>query len=245
MSLQLRLSPDLDLRRYAAEYQARGFVQVPALFESQSAETLSDLLLHRTPWRLTFLDAGKPVSYTQAGIAEVGQEAFRAKMARVTENARNDYGYSFYHYPMSQARHQQWDGGHPIHQLTDFLDRDAFLDVGRAITGESGINKTEAMASLYAAGSFLTRHTDHGDGARRAAYVIGLSKDWRPDWGGLLLFYNEHKDVIAGYTPRFNVVTIFDTKYEHAVTQVSNFAGGGRYSIAGWFRDDPAGSVFT
>jgi Rps23 Pro-64 3,4-dihydroxylase Tpa1-like proline 4-hydroxylase len=35
------------------------------------------------------------------------------------------------------------------------------------------------------------------------------------------------------------VLTIFDIKYLHTVTQVSSFAGGARISLTGWFRDDP------
>lgn len=244
MPHNLRLSSDLDLAAYAAEYRARGMVQIAGLFTPESASALTELLTKRTPWRQTFLDDGKPVSYNEAGIAQIGQEAYRAKMAKVLDNGRKGYGYLFYQYPMSQARHQQWDVGHPIHSLTDFLDGEDFLGLGRAVTGVAGINKIEAMASLYTPGSFLTRHIDHGEGTRRAAYVIGLSQQWRADWGGLLLFYDPKGDVTAGYTPRFNVVTIFDTKHEHAVTQVTNFAGAGRYSIAGWFRDDSAAGVF-
>ncbi|MCR6644892.1 MAG: 2OG-Fe(II) oxygenase [Terricaulis sp.] len=244
MSLALRLSSAIDLSAYAAEYQARGMVQVQGLFTPESAEALSTLLTKHTPWRQTFLDEGKPVSFTEAGIAQVGQAAYRAKMIKVLENGRKAYGYNFFHYPMSQAQHQGWDPGHSIHGVTAFLNGPDFLDLGRAVTGVGAINKVEAMASLYAPGSFLTRHVDHGDGARRAAYVIGLSKEWQPDWGGLLLFYDGKGDVAGGYAPRFNVVTIFDTKHEHAVTQVANFAGASRYSIAGWFRDDRSERVF-
>lgn len=246
MALDLRLNPALDLAAYAAEYSARGMVQVQDLFAPESAEALAELLVKRTPWRVTFIDQGKPVAYAPEGVRQIGQQAFQEKMRAVAERARADYGYCYYSYPLSQAQFQGWDPGHPLHEVTAFLNSEPYLALGRAITGEAGINKVEAMASLYAPGNFLTRHIDHGSaGERRAAYVIGLTSEWRADWGGLLLFYNERRDVIGGFTPRFNVVTIFDTKYEHAVSQVSSFAGGGRYSIAGWFRDDPAGKVFA
>jgi SM-20-related protein len=245
MGLDLRLNSNLDLEAYASEFRARGIVQVQDLLASASAEALQQLLVKNTLWRLTFIDQGKPVAYAPDGVRQIGEHAFQEKMRAVAEQARRDYGYCYYSYPMSQAQFQGWDPGHPLHEVTAFLNSEAYLGLGRAITGESRINKVEAMASLYAPGNFLTRHIDHGsNGERRAAYVIGLTPEWHADWGGLLLFYNERKDVLGGFTPRFNVVTIFDTKYEHAVSQVSTFAGGGRYSIAGWFRDDPNVEVF-
>lgn len=246
MALNLRLNPDLDLEAYAAEFRARGMVQLQDLFAPDSAAALTELLTKQTPWRVTFIDNGKPVAYAPDGIQQIGKPAFEEKMRAVAERARANYGYRYHSYPMSQAQFQGWDAGHPLHEVTRFLNSKTYLDVGRAITGEERINKVEAMASLYAPGDFLTRHIDHGSaGERRAAYVIGMTPEWHPDWGGLLLFYNDRKDVMGGFTPRFNVVTIFSTAYEHAVTQVSSFAGAGRYSIAGWFRDDPAKKVFA
>jgi len=65
-----------------------------------------------------------------------------------------------------------------------------------------------------------------------------MTKDWQPDWGGLLLFLDDKQDVVQGFLPRFNVLTVFDINYLHTVTQVSSFAGKLRTSVTGWFRDD-------
>lgn len=239
----LQLNPALDVLAAARRYQEIGVVQIPAVFENSSAAAISDILTRSTPWRLTFLENGKPMSYAPDGVQQLGREAFQQKLNAVMTEARSGSGYCFSAYPMSQARAQGWDEGHPLHQVTDFLNQKAFLDVARAVTGQQGLNRTEAMATLYAPGQFLTRHIDHGaNNERRAAYVLGFSQEWRAEWGGLLLFHDEKGDVTGGFTPRFNVITIFDVKYEHAVTQVANFAGSGRYSISGWFRDDTSGA---
>jgi Rps23 Pro-64 3,4-dihydroxylase Tpa1-like proline 4-hydroxylase len=141
---------------------------------------------------------------------------------------------------MIEAYMRGWDPGHPIHLATEFINSPEFLELGRRVTGVSAVNKADAHATFYGPGDFLTRHLDEGeDKERRAAYVLGLTEGWQPDWGGLLLFLKDNQDVREGYLPRFNVLTIFDIKYLHTVTQVSSFAGGGRYSITGWFRDDP------
>ena len=108
------------------------------------------------------------------------------------------------------------------------------------MTGVQGITKADAHATAYGPGHFLTRHLDYGeDRERRAAYVLGMTEGWQPDWGGLLLFLNKKQDISEGYLPRFNVLTIFDIKHLHTVTQVASFAGKLRTSVTGWFRDDP------
>jgi len=236
----LKLNPALDLAPYAEDYRRRGMVQVADLFDPASAEALLGLLARGVPWRLNFLEGEKAMSYAPEGVDAIGREAFSAKINGVQERARRGDGYLFAGYPMSQAREQNWDAGHPIHQVNDFLNGDAFLNLGRTVIGQPDLNRAEAFATLYAPGHFLTRHIDHGvNNERRAAYVISLCRDWKPDWGGLLVFFDDRNDIAGGFTPRFNVVTIFDVKHPHAVTQVANFAGGGRYSISGWFRNDP------
>lgn len=236
----LTLNPALNLAPYAETFRRTGIVQVADVFEPASAETLLALLSKGVPWRLNFLENGKAMSYAPDGIDAIGREAFQAKIAAVQERARLGDGYMFAGYPMSQAREQGWDPGHPIHDVCGFLNGPAFLGLGRKVVGLDSLNRAEAFATLYTPGHFLTRHIDHGvNNERRAAYVISLCRDWKPDWGGLLLFFDEKNDVFAGFKPRYNVVTIFDVKHAHAVTQVASYAGAGRFSISGWFRDDP------
>ena len=75
-------------------------------------------------------------------------------------------------------------------------------------------------------------------GERRAAYTLGLTRDWRTDWGGQLLFHDEAGDVPRGLMPRFNVLTLFKTPQWHTVATVAPYAGAPRLSITGWLRDD-------
>lgn len=237
----LRLNPSLDLAPYAAIYAARGIVQIPNVLETATAEAVRELLLRGTPWRSLLTDgADKPIHFSPAELQALGKEKAAALMQDAMARARLNRGFVYNVYPMIEAYMRGWDAGHPIHQLTEFINSDVYLDLGRRVTGVAGINKADAQATLYAPGHFLTRHVDFGDDfERRAAYVMGFTKGWQPDWGGLLLLLNEKQDVSEGYLPRFNVLTIFDIKYLHTVTQVSTFAGGVRTSITGWFRDDP------
>jgi Rps23 Pro-64 3,4-dihydroxylase Tpa1-like proline 4-hydroxylase len=237
----VRLNPALDLGAYARAYKQRGFVQVYNVLEDATANAIADLLERGLPWRLLFTDSDdKPVHFSQSEAKAIGPEKMRAKLADVMARARANRGYLYKTYPMIEAYLKGWDAGHPIHLMTEFVNSPEFLGLGRTVTGVGEITKADAHATFYGPGDFLTRHLDYGDDhERRAAYVLSLTRGWQPDWGGLLLFLKENQDVSEGYLPRFNVLTIFDIKFLHTVTQVSSFAGAGRYSVTGWFRDDP------
>lgn len=239
--LQLRFNPALDLPKYAEIYARRGIVQIPAIFEAPVADEIDALLSESVPWRMLLTDENdNPVHYTPAELQSLGRERIDAMIKNAFLRARENRGYFYNTYPMIEAYLRGWDAGHPIHQITELLNSDEFLGLGRVVTGVAGINKADAHATAYHPGHYLTRHLDYGeDRERRAAYVLGFARDWQPDWGGLLLFLNEKQDISEGYLPRFNALTIFDIKYLHTVTQVSTFAGGVRRAITGWFRDDP------
>ncbi|MBI1366601.1 MAG: proline hydroxylase [Alphaproteobacteria bacterium] len=238
----LRINPTLDLAPYAQIYAQRGIVQIPGVLEPACAEVLAETVAKATPWRVLFTDKDdNPIHFSPEELQAMGKERFQALAADALARARQNRGYFYDAYPMIEAYLKGWDPGNPIHQVTEFINSPEYLDLGRRVTGVSGITKADAHATRYRPGHFLTRHLDYGeDRERRAAYVLGLTKGWEPDWGGLLLFLNQKQDVTEGYLPRFNVLTIFDIKYLHTVTQVTTFAGANRISVTGWFRDDPA-----
>ena len=70
-----------------------------------------------------------------------------------------------------------------------------------------------------------------------AAYVFGLSPDWRTEWGGLLLFHRAGGEV-EGLTPAFNTLNLFAVPQLHSVSQVTRAAPMRRYSIPGWLRSE-------
>ncbi len=236
-----RINPSLDLQPFAETYAKRGIVQIPDFLSADAAEALSGVLSGPIPWRTLLTDSNDmPIHFTRAELDAMDKAQRDAMFADMIVRARQNRGYFYHTYPMIEAYMKGWDRGHPLHSFTEFVNGTDFLGVGRRVTGVPGIVKADAHATAYSPSHYLTRHLDYGDDhERRAAYVIGMTKDWQPDWGGLLLFLNKKQDITEGYLPRFNVLTIFDIKYLHTVTQVSSFAGGVRHSVTGWFRDDP------
>jgi SM-20-related protein len=238
--MQLGINRSLNIAEFAKIYAEQGLVQIPDLFDADTAAHIEEILLS-LPWRMICQnDDKRNVILTHEQLRAMTVEERQALEAGIRRRAAENFGYAYFTYPMIQARAAGWDHGHPIHTVTHLLNSQAVISLAREVTGCASIVKTDAQASNYRPGHFLTRHIDDGTKKeRRAAYTIGFTRKWEPDWGGLLMFLDEKKDISRAFLPRFNTLTIFDGLRVHSVSAVSAFAPAPRLSIVGWFRDDP------
>lgn len=233
----LRLNPDLDRKALAAAYARDGYVQVENLFPPDIADALEDVLKNRTRWRLVYLDAQGDVRAVRGEeLRSLSPQQAAALQNDVLRRASEEFCFVYHFYPMIETFQAGEDRGHPLHALIQFLNMPEWLDFGREVIGCDTVNRSDAQATLYAPGDFLTRHDDnYGNKVdRRAAFVIGFTRRWRPDWGGQLLLLDDKDTVERAFIPKFNVVTFFKVPRWHAVTYVPPFAAEGRYSITGW-----------
>lgn len=122
--------------------------------------------------------------------------------------------------------------------LAAFLSSPPLVAFVREVTGTTRIDFADAHASRFLPGHFLTAHDDAVSAmGRRAAYVLNLTRAWRPDWGGLLLFYDGEGSVARGYTPEFNALNLFAVPQPHSVSWVNPLAAAARYAVTGWLRE--------
>jgi len=229
-----------DIEALRDEYAREGIVRVENLFPSDVAEAIYQVLLRGTPWRVVHSDAqGSHKYYRGEEWHGLAPEQRQKTLQGVLQKARDGFAYLYSCYPMVDALLAGDDPNWPLHELTEFLNSPEFMDFTKTITNEADVIKIDGQATLYAPGHFLNTHDDAGDiKERRVAYVMGFSKNWSRDWGGQLLFL-DGDDVTRGFSPSFNTLSLFKVPREHIVTQVTNFAGAGRYSVTGWLRTDP------
>ncbi len=238
--LTLRLNPDHDVAQYARDYQRDGLIRIQNLFPDDIADGIYQVLSRATPWHLVHSDAQGAHAYYRPHEWDSKPGPEKQKLIQDTLiRARDGFAYLYFCYPMIDALLEKRDPDWQLHALTEFMNSDEMLDFTRTVTGEPSVIKHDAQATQYSRGHFLNIHDDTGTKAeRRAAYVMGFSKNWRSDWGGHLLFL-DGDDVEQGFAPSFNTLTLFKVPRRHVVTQVTNFAGAGRFSVTGWLRDDP------
>lgn len=239
----LKLRDDHDIAALRAAYSRDGMVRVERLFPDDVAEAIYQVLLRGTPWRMVHSDASGAHEYYKPGEWQgLTPAARQAAIQGTLSRAREGFAYLYACYPMIDALLDGDDPDWPLHALTEFLNSAEFLDFTKTITDEPEVIKIDGQATLYSPGHFLNEHNDAGsEFERRAAYVMGFSKNWRVDWGGQLLFLDgpeDGPDISRGFSPSFNTLSLFKVPRPHIVTQVTNFAGAGRYSVTGWLRVD-------
>lgn len=234
------VNPRLDRPALARTFAADRRVQIRDVLTDRTAAVLHRVLESETPWGLAWRAEGTSAAHVRNRELAAMAPAQRAEFARATAQsaARGDYSFLYGQYPMIDAYLQKWNEGGPHDLLLEHINDAPFLDLVRSVTGIEGLKKADGQATLFAPGQFLAMHNDsHVAEGWRIAYVLSLARDWRPDWGGYLLFYDEEGDVVAGFRPRFNALNLFAVPQAHNVGYVPPFAPIGRYAITGWFRD--------
>lgn len=236
------VNPALDRKALAERFARDGRVQVRDVLTERTANEILNILSQQTPWGISW-QAGamsKPQHLRPQALAQMSPQQ-RANMSEALGRAiqGEDYAFLYAAYPMVDSVLEQWDPGNPLDLILEHINDEPFLGLLRDISGMDDLVKADGQATLYQPGHFLSRHSDsHKDEGWRIAYVLNFTKgEWRPDWGGYLLFYDEDGNVISGFRPRFNSLNMFAVPQWHSVSYVAPFAPVGRYAITGWARD--------
>jgi SM-20-related protein len=232
-------NPALDVKALAERYREKNRLQVRDLFVPELADRIFYCLTRETPWGVVYNEGDRVVRLSKDELRAVPQEERARSVDAAILRARTGFQFIYHAYPMVEVYLEGANKGFFLRDVFEAINSDTMLDFIRGVTGISTVIKADGQATLYAPGHFLTSHNDGADEKRhrRVAYVLSFTKDWHPDYGGLLQFYDERNDVTDVFVPRFNSLSIFTVPQFHAVSCVSPFAPLGRFAITGWFQD--------
>jgi len=233
--MDLQLNSGLDAKLLGDQYLVNNRLQVKDIFPIEQAEKTYQCLATETPWGLFYRgeDEGKriPAKKYQALSPEELQEIYKY----IFETARDRYQFM---YLFNKLNLPDPSPKLFVHEIADFLNSEPVLAFIRTLTGIPEINCANAQATKYIGNCFLHPHTDEDEEyGRRVAYVLNMTKNWDPNWGGFLQFFNPDMNVIESFKPTFNVLNLFTVPKGHSVSFVAPFCSGERLSITGWFRD--------
>ena len=233
------INNDLLLEPWRARLRAHGRVQIPGFLQEPSALRLHQCLREEVPWEAA-QRSDAVLADGQDRSPPPGSAEDEAALAATCLRAREGFEFYFDRYRMIDARRDGTDPQLVLHAVVDFLNSPQFLEFARQLTGDPAIRMVSAIGVRYRAGHFLRAHNDLANDEDRAfAYVINLSRQWSPDWGGLLHFLDpEQRRVVDTFTPLWNSLSLFRVPQPHVVSLVAPWAGSARYSITGWFRRD-------
>ncbi len=234
----LRVTLSASRTQDAANSFARsGIIRISDLFAGDVAETIHHHLDTQIEWGRVVSQGDKAWDLTPEAIAAIGSDTENALLARVHETAREGFQFLFDSLIVSDDAKQRKARGLLLDRVIEAMNHPDSLDTFRAITGEPAIRLVNGQATRYLPGHFLTSHDDGIDGEDRvAAYVINLTRDWRPDWGGMLQFHSAGGDIPLALKPGFNTLHLFRVPQVHSVSYVAPFAAVPRYAITGWLR---------
>lgn len=236
----LRLNPTLDRAGLRARYEQGLRLHVPEVFTAEAANRIAEALEVATPWKLSLNSGANSMDLDLDELAALPAQNLAEIDRLIWAGAARGFQYAFDAWRISDEVEAGRRISSPVEAVYDFVNSAAFFSLIEDVTGEDRARYCDAQATRYRKSHFLTTHDDAVEGKDRLfAYVLNFTRDWRPDWGGELLFFDEAGHVAAGFTPTFNALNIFRVPQPHAVSFVAPFAQAPRLSITGWIRMKP------
>lgn len=235
--IEFALNPALDAPALARAFADRGRLSIDAFLSPGSAEALARHLGQRTDW-VQVMNAGQRVfEIPEAGWAEIDQAARDTLETLVTDAARHGFHYRYDTIRVPDSPADRAARGALLDRFALFLSSPPVLDFFRIVTGNAAIDFADAQGTRYRPGHFLLSHDDDVAGkGRQAAYVLGLTRGWKVEWGGLLIFHDTVDGAAEAFAPAFNSLRLFAVPALHSVSYVAPYANGARTSITGWLR---------
>ena len=234
------INPNLAIQDLAKSFKIDKRLKIENFLQQDIAERVRKACLNHIPFSLHYVLDDKYQSKTREELAKMTQQETANISKRVISEASKGIGFLYEGYLKSRVNK---DSNQTIneelaflHQIFDYMGSEEVLNIIKQITGNQELKSAEPQYTRYTPGHFLTRHLDVVPGQeRRYAFVLGLTQNWHPDWGGLLQFYEKDGTPRDAWTPQFNVMSIFEVSHVHSVTYVTPFATEPRISLTGWF----------
>ncbi|NVK23053.1 MAG: 2OG-Fe(II) oxygenase [Kangiellaceae bacterium] len=223
-----------NIANYKKQLSDYGWVTIPNFLDLSFANHALDTIEKRREWDIATLRQGQPFV---VGVSELAQQPSQVRSQFLNEilmaaNTNNfHYLYEFVRIVGPDSKLES-----DLNNLVNFFSSEDYLSFGTMLL-DVKVEDADAQVTKYTAGYFLKQHCDvreSKDKNRIAACVLGLTKGWNPDWGGLLNIMDEQGEIVKTISPKFNTMSIFSVPQQHFVSQVSNFCSQARYSVTGW-----------
>jgi Rps23 Pro-64 3,4-dihydroxylase Tpa1-like proline 4-hydroxylase len=221
------LADAFDTAGYVSRFTNKGRIRLEGALSADDAETAHFALEQGTPWELQLVSAeGQPEVINRAELNRLPENEIQSRLQAAAERAQSGLSW------LRLGKNLMGDDDIPLKGLADLLKSPAFASFCSDLTGLSDLALSDLSAVCYRPGDFFTQHTDL---AARLCFEWNFSKDWRPDWGGQVLFHSPSGDIEGGILPRFNDLSLFAGDQPRSIASVAPYAGSPRFSIVGRF----------
>ncbi len=230
-----RINPELDPHELAATFRRDGHLRINR-FLSEGAVELYRNLEGRDDWvQLVNHESGAhEVDWT--AWSEPGSTIRAAIEPDMFARARDGFQYSYAALRVPPAG--ETSDCAVLCAIAAFMRDPEVTAFLAAVTGTTTPRFVDGQVTAYGHGDFLTGHDDDVAGSgRKAAFVLGLTPQWRLEWGGLLMFHEQGQVDFRGKVPQFNTLDLFAVPVYHSVSMVTRAAPRRRYAVTGWLAE--------
>ena len=234
------LNPNLDINTLSRLFKNDDRLVIKNFLQHEAAERIHNACKKDVPFSTHYVIENEYQSKTIAEMSKMTSQEGQSINSKISTAASKGIGFLYEGYLQSRIQltsdNLVSEELNFLHKVFDFMNSSEVLNLVKEITGNNDITAAEPQYTRFTPGHFLTRHIDVVPGrGRRFAFVLGMTKGWHPDWGGLLQFYAKSGTPRDAWTPKFNVLSIFAVKHVHSVTYVTPYALEPRLSLTGWF----------
>lgn len=232
------LNPNIDVSKPLWDFLSHKVTVVRDVMKPECARMVKNYLLNDFPKDQWYQASswGEGVKYVS--IIPENQEEIKQQMRKVKENwVGHGVVYTFQR-TLKEATTEDPNFAH----IWGFLKSRKFLDLVERVTLLKLTNVEASFVSRYTTGCALSIHTDVSDN-RKLAFVLNLTEDWKPEYGGCLVIEpDEVGKVRCGnpsktIVPEYNTLSLFDVTNggrAHYVSEVVEPTGKIRMAITGW-----------
>lgn len=231
----LGLNPELDSEALAADFRRDGHIRIPRFLGAGAAELYRNLE-SRDDWI--------QLVNREQGAHEIAWSEWTAPGSAVRAAiepemfARACDGFQYSYAALRVPPPGETSDCAMLRAIAAFLRDPEVTGFLAAVTGIAAPRFVDGQVTAYGEGDFLTGHDDDLAGSgRKAAFVLGLTPQWRLEWGGLLTFHEMGQVDFRGKVPQFNTLDLFTVPVYHSVSMVTRAAPRRRYAVTGWLAE--------
>jgi SM-20-related protein len=230
------INPQIDADAVRAQLEHGGVVRIRNYLEQSLADEVFECLERQVRWDLAYSLDGRGSVIKWDRLGKMTTQEVRDAVASAFDFSRSRFQFAYNTFRVIDSFLAKEYDDHYLYRFANALHQPDHLAFVRRLTGRADIQRMDLTAARYLSGHFLTLHDDVvATEGREVAYVLNLTRGWRPEWGGLLHIADERQqDVLETITPEFNSMVLFRPPRWHFVSQVASFAARPRYTLTGW-----------
>lgn len=234
----MRRLADKEICGLTTRFLRTGVVQIPSFLSDHIVAKLLMRLRQGSDWVRTLNDGDSVFEFDRSAQDAWSDDQRAALESRVYANARAGFQYRYECIRVADSQEERSRSEDLLARLAEELSSGPVRELLRTITARPDIDFADLQATSYSPGDFLTAHDDNVAGKGRvAAYTLGLTPQWRPEWGGLLMI-RDRSQQLQTIIPELNTLTIFHVPLVHWVSEVTRAAALRRFMLTGWLRSD-------